>query len=297
MFNILSNEAGNATTSTLLLSGALLGGFHAVDLDVTTQSVMRQAESQQIGIDGKQDIISASAILKSIVCRESSLSTPKYPLSDDDLEIVLEIPKSSQDFDRIFEGREGSRETRTVRFAHLGSDSNHMIFSSVTELNDSIIKQNLRIDCSPSDTVIPEDILASHDILFNEVYLGLGYEDWFDYDHNDLAFCFEGKFAADRTTGVITSMVDQKVDTKISKRSSSNSIVVKLHRKVGDKFKLDQTIQGLKRGHLSNETLSFKKGEQFLLTFSSNIIQKSGPQNLTGKRVRVEADNCRTSGR
>lgn len=135
-----------------------------------------------------------------------------------------------------------------------------------------------------------------------EKYVGFGFEDAVDNDHNDGILCFGGKFAINYESGRVVALEPQTVAAKIKRNSSiAQNIKIVIARANGTTF--TKSFNDLVDDQLVTDTLVFYRGDELKVNFhvKYNLWTQfeynvwSGTSPLSD-RIVVEADNCRITG-
>ena len=295
MFNIFKSQEGSSTPIVLSIVGTLAGASmlnQAVGLN-TEQGNSKLTRDKQIAI---QHNVSALAQLKSKICdgsdiqvEDGKLESEKYTMVRDSLLFPIEIIEGSDEFDKVFAGQNVKSTFHTTKVAMLGSNDNRIDLKVYSKVGKKTYSSVGRIECdsSPalSDSEFDEEL--GPDEFVTKEALGIGFEDWYDNDYNDLVACFEGQFKVDQNTGVFTSLNEQRVDT-FSKRNSSQAGLF-LRIVDVDSGKLLSLVASLGRKQEITKEMKFKKGQKFTVLFKDS-------RKFWDRKAVLEKDSCRTSG-
>ena len=152
----------------------------------------------------------------------------------------------------------------------------------------SCTKSKFANNGTPEVVLDPGEVLAS-------LRVGIGYEDWKDMDFNDIALCFEGKFAVNESSGTVRSGIKQSINLTLTKISLFRyTVTVKIKR--NNNF-INLGIQTPSRGNSSQINFDFMEDDIIYITrddTKKNLIPFSNKSDADN--VKIEIDSCRNTG-
>jgi hypothetical protein len=151
--------------------------------------------------------------------------------------------------------------------------------------------ENPPIEEQSDDGVLTDDgtnVAEIPGVQVNRV--GIGFEDWTDWDFNDIYVCFTGKFKVDGRS--IVSTEEQTIQATWGNISAkTHFMTIKIVDSQGQET-YSQGFQGTRRkSPIGTIPLTFKKGSKLHVMIAENSVQHTNPD-----RAVVHLDQCNNTG-
>ena len=300
------NETGNSMTGVLVLGGGILAGVNVLDQGRTLGTLTKQTKQHHQHSKMDQNILSASAIMRSLVCGEKvevvdnsfRNSGSNYTANNGSLIVSLDVPQSSKSFDAVFNNRKAALETKDIAFTILRNNlPNSLEIAAKSSYQGAKRSSNLKIDCEGIAPSAAETVAEDENNFTTEIALGIGYEDGGDNDFNDIVMCIEGQFAVNVLENKIVSLKNQNIDFFFKRLTGQTQHIMRLfENEIGDRKMVE--IKGLAFGQEAVRKLSLKKGQTIRMALGHpghRSLRLS--KGIDHRWAKVEKDVCRNTGR
>ncbi len=293
-FSSGEREQGNVSVIGVVLFASFIAGFHAISSSKSTLRLISEVKSDKLRQENIQDILSTAAIVNRLICTGKLSDFSNNRFNENGINYVsngagkllvgINKPADNKGFDLVYENRKFPVEKSIVTFSMLKNIPGEGIYlSAVAKQQGRTHRSNLLIDCP---------LAKNPDAMVTNIALGISFEDWEDWDFNDIVMCMAGAFIFDKNTGLISSLSDQSINVFFKNVTGEKDHVLDVYDHTTNTILA--TFSGTKYKQERSINLTFQKDQVLRVRLTNPVLNYDF--DLTYERSLVEQDSCRTEG-